>query len=341
MGESVDPVSGLTNNTYAVQNTRQTEPTTGNVRITGNGDGTDITRADYEKLEQKYSELEYLCKGLRQELQELKNTNGNDGNQHPTLKPLGNGSYTSDDITKPEKSIPEDVLSKDAKALSKEKQLEILKKFGIDVSKLQACKGEDGSYSFKASDNKMFKVVQDKDQIKLLNTTISDNKASTQVFKVNDNGTLSGEQLKTTVTAIFDKIDEIDEECEKLRSAKPKRGENQRLRTQIAARLKELRKEKIALKKQLEKIGMSKEDIESAIKNSKKKGSDSGLSGSDFDFSDILSKRNKDKGKKKNWFDEFTDGVSNFLDKTTKTIDKFNKLKRSWNRLRGKRNKYY
>lgn len=104
--------------------------------------------------------------------------------QTPQLEKLGTGEYVPDGKTRAEDAIDDKYLSRNAQTLSKDEQIEILKKVGIDINKLEPSEATDGTYSFR-KDNQFVRVVKENNDIKLIYTNMNDTKASSEVYKLN------------------------------------------------------------------------------------------------------------------------------------------------------------
>ena len=100
-----------------------------------------------------------------------------------SIKTIGQGKYEIDGKTRAEDVIDDKILSKDAKTLSKDEQLAVLKKAGIKADDFEANEGEDGNVYLK-NDNKFFRVVMDDNDIKIIQTVIENGEAQTKVFKM-------------------------------------------------------------------------------------------------------------------------------------------------------------
>lgn len=106
----------------------------------------------------------------------------------PALETLGQGvyEYTADNVTRAEDIVPDNVLDKDAVTLTKDQQLALLKEAmpNLDANQLELCPSDKGP-CFK-SGNTYYRVVNDKDEVKIIQTQITDGKAKAQVSKLNN-----------------------------------------------------------------------------------------------------------------------------------------------------------
>lgn len=102
------------------------------------------------------------------------------------LQSLGQFEYAPDGTTRAEDATPENILGKDAVTLTKDQQLALLKEAipNLDVNQLEVCPSDKGP-SFK-SGNTYYRVVNDNNEVKVIQTQMSETKATTQVSKLNN-----------------------------------------------------------------------------------------------------------------------------------------------------------